>query len=90
MKREIWRMVSICIPWTVWLERNKACFEGKIMPISEVKNKNIKNLFLWCSSSTLEDGSLLTRLRKGLLFEKKSAKEDLIFFCRTCVKRNCL
>lgn len=40
MKRDltlIWRTIPIyCILWTIWFERNKACFEGKIMQISGV------------------------------------------------------
>lgn len=51
---KIWRTIPICVLRTGWMERNKACFEGKRLQIARIKNKCIKNLFLRCSCNTLD------------------------------------
>ncbi|KAG5617585.1 hypothetical protein H5410_017409 [Solanum commersonii] len=37
--KQIWKTIPLCISWTIWLERNKALFEGHRDHISRVKNK---------------------------------------------------
>ncbi|KAL3323213.1 hypothetical protein AABB24_040366, partial [Solanum stoloniferum] len=55
MLKQIWRTIPLCIFWTSWLERNKACFDGQKDHISRVKNKCLHNLFCWCKSSFIDN-----------------------------------
>lgn len=51
--QQIWNTIPICIFWILWLERNRACFEGQRDHISRIKNKCLQNLFLWCKGSLI-------------------------------------
>ena len=39
-KEEKWKIVAACIWWSIWIERNKRCFEGT--------QNNIQNLKMNC------------------------------------------
>ncbi|KAG5614582.1 hypothetical protein H5410_014406 [Solanum commersonii] len=42
--KQIWRTIPLNILWTLWLERNKRCFEDKKKSNFFVKTKCIHNL----------------------------------------------
>lgn len=52
--KQIWRTIPLCIFWTIWLERNRACFDGQKDHIFRIKNECLHNLFLWCNSSVVD------------------------------------
>ncbi|WMV49660.1 hypothetical protein MTR67_043045 [Solanum verrucosum] len=35
--KERWKIVPVCIWWTIWRERNQRCFENKSIPIQSLK-----------------------------------------------------
>ncbi|KAG5599062.1 hypothetical protein H5410_030432 [Solanum commersonii] len=45
-KEEKWKIVPACIWWSIWIERNKRCFEGTQNNIQNLK-MNCLGLFLF-------------------------------------------
>ena len=43
----VWRMVPLCLMWTIWRERNTWCFEDKEMTMAELSNGFLQLLFFW-------------------------------------------
>jgi hypothetical protein len=43
----VWRIVTLCLMWTIWKERNARCFEDRKKSKDELKNILFKSLFNW-------------------------------------------
>lgn len=46
--KQIWRTIPICIFWINGWKEKKACFEGKKMHVSRIKNSCLLSLYFWC------------------------------------------
>ncbi|CAN4128024.1 unnamed protein product [Withania somnifera] len=55
----IWRMIPVCIFWSIWIERNRRCFYGVSTPISSLKAKCIASLFSWSNLSPINTADQL-------------------------------
>lgn len=49
-----WTVISSCIWWKVWKERNGRCFGDKIESIHVVKWNYLVSLFFWCKENGIE------------------------------------
>ncbi|WMV19280.1 hypothetical protein MTR67_012665 [Solanum verrucosum] len=52
-KEEIWRIVTACIWWTIWKERNQRCFEGKNNTIQKIKKNCLGLYYFWCKQEVI-------------------------------------
>uniref|UniRef100_A0A0V0GYF8 Putative ovule protein n=1 Tax=Solanum chacoense TaxID=4108 RepID=A0A0V0GYF8_SOLCH len=47
--KERWKIVPVCIWWTIWRERNQRCFENKSIPFQSLKLNCLITFFFWCN-----------------------------------------
>uniref|UniRef100_A0A0V0IE94 Putative ovule protein n=1 Tax=Solanum chacoense TaxID=4108 RepID=A0A0V0IE94_SOLCH len=59
-KEERWKMVPSCIWWTVWLERNQRCHEGKQSNIQRFKLKCLALYYFWCKQVVLDSSEVIS------------------------------
>lgn len=53
--KKMWMTIPLCIMWTIWLERNKRCFEDQRTQIRTLKNNCLQNLYFWCTERVVGD-----------------------------------
>ncbi|WMV27348.1 hypothetical protein MTR67_020733 [Solanum verrucosum] len=59
-KEERWKMVPSCIWWTVWLERNQRCHEGKQSNIHRLKLNCLALYYFWCKQVVLDSSEVIS------------------------------
>ncbi|WMV51976.1 hypothetical protein MTR67_045361 [Solanum verrucosum] len=52
-KEERWKIVPACIWWSIWIERNKRCFEGTRNNIQNLKMSCLGLFYFWCEQKLL-------------------------------------
>ena len=52
-KEERWKIVSACIWWIVWKERNQRCFEDKQNGLQSFKMNCLVLFYFWCKENIL-------------------------------------
>jgi hypothetical protein len=61
----VWKMVPICIFWTIWKERNNRCFKDLKNSMEEILASLLYSLYLWTaaylSSFSLSYADFLSR-----------------------------
>jgi hypothetical protein len=45
-----WKMVSICIFWSIWRERNNGCFKDLESSMEEILTSLLYSLYLWTAA----------------------------------------
>lgn len=45
--KKIWQMIPACIVWSIWMERNRRCFDGISTPNTALKSNCLMFLFSW-------------------------------------------
>jgi hypothetical protein len=61
----VWRIVLLCLMWTIWREQNARCFEDREKSKDELKNILVKSLFNWIGAfniSSISNFSLFVEL----------------------------
>ena len=48
-KRKTWKVVPLCLFWTIWKERNRRAFKDKGYSLQGLKQMFLYNLWDWCN-----------------------------------------
>ena len=62
----IWNLISGCLMWIVWLERNRRSFENMKKTLDELKVLCQRNLFEWSCCWGFTDSSSLSKFMFSL------------------------
>ncbi|KAG6734527.1 hypothetical protein I3842_01G276700 [Carya illinoinensis] len=54
----VWKMISLCIMWCTWSERNERCFEDRECTMEKLQNFFIRTLMLWFSPIVLDGNNV--------------------------------
>jgi hypothetical protein len=48
--KEVWRLVSMCLMWCIWRERNARQFEDVKTSMMELRKHLLNTLYIWIAS----------------------------------------
>ena len=46
-RSKVWKLVPVCIFWTVWKERNRLAFRNGSLAVQRLKHYFVFNLWVW-------------------------------------------
>ena len=66
-RSKVWKLVPVCIFWTVWKERNRLAFRNESLAVQRLKHYFVFNLWVWNNMYIGEEISSLIGLWSGWL-----------------------